>query len=494
MLVREVVALIPGIEVKGNLEANIKGIAYDSRKLQEGYLFVAMKGEKTDGTQFIRESVNRGAIAIATEKALELKSEVAIFKVSDARRFLAEVSHIFFDNPSSKLKLVGITGTNGKTTTSYLVDAIFRQAGLPSCVVGTLGMKLGERAFASEHTTPEAPDLLLFLQQAVMQGCTHGAMEVSSHALALKRVFGTRITVGAFSNLTPEHLDFHHDMESYYQAKRMLFTGEGSNYIELAAINIDDSWGRRLAAEVVCPLLRYGFAAEADVRALETQTRRDGTKVRIRTPEGEIDLASRLVGLPNVYNILTAVSAGLGLGMSLESIQRGIESLEAVPGRMELIRCGQPFSVVVDYAHTEDALRKILETIAQQPHGRVITVFGCGGDRDRRKRPVMGEIAANLSDLVIATSDNPRTEDPQQILNEIEPGLKRGKARYQLVVDRREAIRAALFSAGKGDVVLIAGKGHEEHQILGTGAIPFDDRAVAREMLRDLPGVRGANN
>jgi UDP-N-acetylmuramoyl-L-alanyl-D-glutamate--2,6-diaminopimelate ligase len=326
----------------------------------------------------------------------------------------------------------------------------------------------------------------------VITGATHGALEVSSHALALKRVLGIKFAIGVFSNLTPDHLDFHNDMESYYQAKRLLFVPEGENRVDLAAVNIDDPWGERLAGEVPCPVLRYGFRSEANVRALDLRQGTRNSDLRIATPEGELSLRSGLIGRPNAYNILAAVSASIGLRIPLESVRAGIESSQGVPGRMERVDCGQPFTVVVDYAHTPDALEKALETLSQLPHRKIITVFGCGGDRDRKKRPLMGEIASRRSNRVIVTSDNPRTEDPERFLSEIEPGLKSGGGDYSRIADRREAIGVALHEAGEGDVVLIAGKGHETYQVIGTEAFPFDDRSIAREILHELLDYRGA--
>ena len=494
MLLREIIAGIPEIELRGDILASIRGISYDSRTVEPGDLFVAMRGVKTDGARHVQQATERGAAAIASEQPVVPDSPVAFLKVPDARRFLAQASHVFFEDPTSQLKLVGITGTNGKTTTSYLVESVFRQAGLKSCLLGTIGMKIDDTPYPSKHTTPEAPDLLRFLRQAVNEGVSHGVLEVSSHALALNRVYGCKITIGVFSNLTPDHLDFHHDMESYYQAKKLLFVEEGNNRLETAVINADDPYGVRLAQEAACPVLRYGFGPQAGVRAIETSSHTDRTKLRVATPRGELHITSHLLGRPNTYNILAATGAALGLGLDPNVIQDGIEALRAVAGRMELIDCGQPFTVLVDYAHTEDALKKILETIAQLSHKKIITVFGCGGDRDRTKRPAMGFIAGNLSDLVIATSDNPRTEDPRQILAEIEDGLTKGKALYTLIVDRRAAIREALSLAAEGDVVLIAGKGHEQYQVLGAKVIPFDDRAVAREILQQLAADGGQRN
>lgn len=491
MTLQELLDKIPGITLDGDHRVPILGVSYDSRQVKAGHLFVALKGAKTDGVLFVEEAIARGAIALAADHVLASPPGIPTLKIQDARRFLAEASLVIYQDPASHLQLVAITGTNGKTTTSCLVDAIFRRAGLRSCLIGTLGMRIGNQPFPSSHTTPEASDLTAFLSQARLSGCTHGALEVSSHALVLKRVFGTRFVVGVFSNLTPEHLDFHHDMESYYRAKRLLFAPEGGNGIKTAVINTDDPFGRRLAAEVRVPVVRYGFDPVAEIHVLDSRTGINGTKLRLATPGGELAIDTHLVGRPNIYNIMAAAGATLSLGMDPCWVQQGIESLDGVPGRLEPVRGGQEFTVIVDYAHTPDALEKLLETVRQLARGRMITVFGCGGDRDRKKRPLMGEIAARLSDVVVATSDNPRSEDPLQILLEIEPGLRLGPAPYVLQPDRREAIRSALAQARKEDVVIIAGKGHEDYQVVGTQVFPFDDRAVAQELIHELPNVQG---
>ncbi|PYV41681.1 MAG: UDP-N-acetylmuramoyl-L-alanyl-D-glutamate--2,6-diaminopimelate ligase [Acidobacteria bacterium] len=486
MLLGEILAQIPRTEARGDLQVSVREISYDSRAVEAGDLFVAIRGQKTDGNLHIPQAMDRGAVAIASEIDPDAPPDVVTVRVADARNFLAQASQVFFRQPASQLKLVGITGTNGKTTTTYLMDSVLRQAGYKPCLVGTLGLQIGDQPYPSHHTTPEAPDLLRFLRRALDEGCTHGALEVSSHALALKRVFGTRFVVGVFTNLTPDHLDFHGTMESYYHAKRLLFAPEGENGVELAAINTDDAWGRRLASETSSQVLCYGLGKKAHVRALEFRNRIDGTDLRVATPRGEVQIATKLIGRPNVYNVLAAVCASVGLELDLEHIRNGIEALPGVPGRMETVDCGQAFTVLVDYAHTPDALEKALETVLQLPHHKVITVFGCGGDRDKTKRPVMGDIASRLSDLVFATSDNPRSEDPKQILAEIEPGLQQGKAQYRLIVDRGEAIAAAIHSARRGDVVLIAGKGHEDYQVIGNKTVPFDDRQLARQILTQI--------
>jgi UDP-N-acetylmuramoyl-L-alanyl-D-glutamate--2,6-diaminopimelate ligase len=492
MLLKEIAQTAGALPVDGAVE--IRGIAYDSRQVQPGFLFVAIQGGTTDGNLYVQEAIALGAVAIASEQPIVPQPGIASLTVPDARAFLALASRAFYGNPAGRLKLAGITGTNGKTTTAFLLFSIFRAAGITPCLVGTLGLRIGSLPFPSAHTTPESSDLHAFLAQALQAGCTHGAAEVSSHALALKRVWGTRFRTGIFTNLTPEHLDFHRDMDSYYRAKRILFLPEGGNDLESAVINVDDEYGRRLRSEIQIPALTFGFDRHADIRVLRWEARIDGTDLAIATPVGELSVQARLSGRPHVYNIMAAAGAALRLGFDPETIRRGVESLEGVPGRMQLVRAGQSYSVVVDYAHTPDALEKLLETVRGLPHGKLITVFGCGGDRDRVKRPVMGRIAGRLSDFVIATSDNPRTEDPSGILAEIEPGLRESSPHFILEPDRRKAIAAALSMARAGDAVVIAGKGHEAYQIVGDKAHPFDDCTVARELILHLHAEGAQNN
>lgn len=491
MLLAEVLSDIEGLEIGEIPRVPITGIAYDSRKVAPGNLFVGMRGEKSDGSRFFRDAVRRGAVALVSEEEGGHIPGVVTLRVGDARKFLAQAACAFFENPSSRLKLAGITGTNGKTTTAFLVEAIYKQAGFKSCLAGTTGMRIGEGMRPSAHTTPEAPDLCRFLREAADKDCTHGVMEVSSHALALKRVFGLRFACGVFTNLTMDHLDFHRDMESYFRAKRMLFSPEGENRIEAAVINVDDPYGMRLAKDAGCRVVTYSASREADLRAVDCHFGTEGTKLVLESGAGRFEVSSRLVGRPNAENVLAAAAAAMSLGIERQAIVRGIESLTGVPGRMERIDAGQPFMVIVDYAHTPDALAKLLETVRRLIHGKLTTVFGCGGDRDRGKRPLMGEIAARVSDRVIATSDNPRSEDPGKILAEIEPGLRKGPAGYQLIADRRAAIAAALAQAGEGDAVVIAGKGHETIQAIGRETLPFDDREVAREAIAGLKSRRG---
>jgi UDP-N-acetylmuramoyl-L-alanyl-D-glutamate--2,6-diaminopimelate ligase len=484
MLLSELLRQIPGMDWAGKPDVQVRGIAYDSRLVQEGDLFVAIKGEKTDGMRFVGQAISRGAVAIASESPTEIHPVTASFAIPDARKFLAESSRIFYQDPSSKLKLVGITGTNGKTTTSYLMNSLFSQAGLLSCLVGTIGMKIGNAGYPSKHTTPEAADLMRFLNQALTEGCTHGAMEVSSHSLALKRVFGVKFAVGVFMNLTQDHLDYHKDMESYFQAKALLFSRENGNRVESAVINIDDSYGERLAKQVTCPAVCFGFNSTADIHVIEFHSHADRSELILATPAGKAEFHLNLIGRPNASNIMAATGAALCLGLNLDEIRKGVEALTGVPGRLEIVNAGQDFAVIVDYAHSPDALENLLRIVSELPHARIITVFGCGGDRDRTKRPVMGEIAALMSDFVIATSDNPRSEDPSEVLKEIEPGLRKGSAPYRVMPDRGQAIEAAISMAQKGDAVVIAGKGHEDYQIIGDRSLPFDDRQVAAEIIK----------
>jgi len=491
MRLRDMLENIDGITLRGDAEVPVLGVAYDSRRVRTGDLFVAIKGNKEDGARFIREAIGRGAVAVAGEREVPDGTAVPMLLVPDARRFVAEAARLLMHDPASRMQLVAVTGTNGKTTICWLMDAIFRQAGLHACLAGTLGMKIGGRLEPGAHTTPEAVELVAFLARALDAECTHGVMEVSSHALAFKRAWGTRFSTAVFTNLTPEHLDFHADMESYYQAKRLLFAHEGGHRLQSSVINVDDPYGRRLAGDADGKIWRYGWDEEAEIRPLRTSARIDGSEISLAIPGGRLDIRTRLAGRPNIYNIMAAAGAALSLGIGPDAIRAGIESLSGVPGRMEFVDAGQDFTVIVDYAHTPDALEKLLENVKALTPGRRITVFGCGGDRDRTKRPRMGEIASRLSAFVIATSDNPRTEDPLRILQEIEPGLKQGPAPYRLQPDRRAAIREALEMARPGDVVLLAGKGHENVQIIGNQALPFEDRGIARELLLQLKRAQG---
>jgi UDP-N-acetylmuramoyl-L-alanyl-D-glutamate--2,6-diaminopimelate ligase len=474
---------LPGAALSGSAPLDLSGVTHDSRNVSAGGLFVAIRGLKDDGNAYVDAALRKGAGLIASEQPS--RPGVPWLTVPDAREALATAAALFHGDPAEALTLVGVTGTNGKTTTTFLVDGVLRAAGHRVGVLGTIAYRIGGRAIDAARTTPESSDLQALLRQMVDAGCSHAVLEVSSHSLALKRLHGCRFAVGVFTNLTRDHLDFHGDMESYFEAKRLLFdrllAADGH-----AVINVDDDWGQNLATSLSGPrVITYGLQRSASVRAEEVDLSLTGTRFTARTPAGDLRIESPLVGLFNVRNLLAATGAALALGVDFDSVRRGLAGVAGVPGRMERVEAGQPFTVVVDYAHTDDALKNLLETVRALGPKRVITVFGCGGDRDTTKRPLMGAVAARLSDIVIVTSDNPRSEPPEAIMAEIQRGMnghRSGKERHA-IVDRREAIACALDLAEAGDVVVIAGKGHETHQVIRDRKLPFDDREVARELL-----------
>jgi UDP-N-acetylmuramoyl-L-alanyl-D-glutamate--2,6-diaminopimelate ligase len=464
----------------------VRSIAYDSRTVQPGDVFVALKGLHADGTAFARQAIERGAVAVVSEQAAPPDVSVAWTVVDDARRALAVLASAFDRHPSAEMQVVGITGTNGKTTTAYLVASIFDAANLGSGLIGTVGYRIGAELREATRTTPEAPDLQSMLREMVDAGCRACAMEVSSHALSLRRADEISFAAGVFTNLTRDHLDFHADMEDYFQAKRRLFELLPRDAPSL--INIDDPRGLSLT-EVGGRPVTYAINRPADITPGPLSFSLEGLAFDVRTPRGTIRVKSRLVGRPNVYNILAAVATGTALGLSFDAIERGIAALDGVPGRFQVVSgVRDEVTVVVDYAHTDDALRNLLETARPLARGRLITVFGCGGDRDRTKRPLMGAVAGRLSDVIVMTSDNPRSEEPARIIEEIQRGLtadtRRDSAQRMLaIVDRREAIAQAVRLAQPGDLVLVAGKGHEKYQVIGSRVLPFDDVAIAREAL-----------
>jgi UDP-N-acetylmuramoyl-L-alanyl-D-glutamate--2,6-diaminopimelate ligase len=467
------------------LEMTCTGVTYDSRRVMPGSIFVALRGQKADGLAFVPQAVNAGAAAIVAEHAAPSGERAPWVVVKNARLALALLAAEFFDHPSREMQVVGITGTNGKTTTSYLVNAIFEAAGVRCGLMGTVTYRIGEQAFEATRTTPEAPEVQGFMRQMVDGGCGACVMEVSSHALALHRVDGIVFSAGIFTNLTRDHLDFHADMESYFVAKRRLFEllPEGAPSV----INVDDPRGSSLVDMVSHPVT-YGINKAAEVSPGPLSYTLSGLQFEVRTPQGTVNVQSRLVGRPNVYNIRAAVGTTAALGVPVSAIERGLAALPGVPGRFELASAaGDDVTVVVDYAHTDDALRNLLETARAMATHRVITVFGAGGDRDRTKRPLMGMVAARLSDVVVITSDNPRSEDPLRIIEEVkrgaDPETRQGNTEVLSVADRREAITRAIRLASRGDVVLIAGKGHEKYQEIAGRTHPFDDVAVAREAL-----------
>ncbi|MBI2827842.1 MAG: UDP-N-acetylmuramoyl-L-alanyl-D-glutamate--2,6-diaminopimelate ligase [Acidobacteria bacterium] len=467
------------------LDVPCRGVTHDSRRVEAGWVFVALRGLKADGADFAHQAIAAGAAVVVAEREPGVPTSVPWIVVKDPRLALARLAAEFFGHPSRELRVVGITGTNGKTTTGYLVGAIFEAAGTRCGLMGTVTYRIGAREFGATRTTPEAPELHGMMRQMVQAGCGACVMEVSSHALALHRADGIQFAAAVFTNLTRDHLDFHADMEEYFAAKRRLFEMLPAD--APAAINADDPRGPAIM-ELTRRPVTYALNRTADVTPGPLSFSFEGLEFEARTPQGTVHVRSPLVGRPNVYNILAAVSVTAALDLPLDAIERGISQLHGVPGRFE--RASSPdddITVVVDYAHTDDALRNLLETARPLAARRLITVFGAGGDRDRTKRPLMGMVAARLSDVVVITSDNPRTEDPNRIIDEVnlgaQPETRQRGAEVLTIVDRRNAILHAVGQAASGDVVLIAGKGHEKHQEIQGELLPFDDVAVAREAL-----------
>ena len=494
--------LLHGLEVPhsgGN--PNILGLDYDSRRVKPGWAFVAMLGEATNGNRYIDAALKNGAVAVVTDSATEqARPGIAWSIVPHGRKALAQMSANFYGRPADKLKLTGVTGTNGKTTTTFLIESILNFCGKKPGLIGTIEYHVAGKTLPAPHTTPESLELNRIFAEALAEGADEIVMEVSSHALEQGRVFGIHFDVAVFTNLTRDHLDYHKDMQSYFAAKRMLFAGAGGRPPRAAIINADDEYGSALLSvsrNLSEQLISYGIS-RGEVQAANIELQPRGTAFDLMTPFGKIKIRSSLIGQINVYNVTAAAAAALARGCSLEQISLALASFQQVPGRFERVDCGQPFTVVVDYAHTDDALRN-LTAIARDfagrggLHGRVITVFGCGGDRDRTKRPLMGEAAGKGSDFVVLTSDNPRSEDPRKIIEDALPGLKNSGTRYSVEADRRKAISMALTEARVGDVVLIAGKGHEKVQITREGTLPFDDVQVAREALQQLQHVSETN-
>ena len=485
------VDLLDGVEVlaqSGN--APVAGVEYDSRRVKPGDVFVAIRGESSDGNQFIDRAVASGAVAVVTDS--DLVPSIAVWaRVSHGRRTLARLSANFYARPAEKLAITGITGTNGKSTTAFLLESILLASGRKSALIGTIEYHIAGKTLAAPHTTPESLELNRLFREALDQGATEAVMEVSSHALAQERTYGVPFDIAIFTNLTRDHLDYHHDMAGYFSAKKILFQGCGTGAPRVAVINVDDEHGVQLAtfcrkrgSEVVT----YGLG-KADFHAAATEIGPRGTQFDLVGPDDSVHITSPLIGRVNVYNILAAGAAAYARGCQSDASATGIQSLDRVPGRFERVDCRQPFTVVVDYAHTNDALRNLTSLareFVKQTGGRVITIFGCGGDRDRSKRPLMGEAAGKGSDFVMLTSDNPRSEDPLAIINDAVIGLQRSGVKYATEPNRRTAIQTALGEARAGDIVLIAGKGHEQVQVTRTATVPFDDRQVAAEALHAL--------
>jgi UDP-N-acetylmuramoyl-L-alanyl-D-glutamate--2,6-diaminopimelate ligase len=483
--------VLEGVALRRPLPAEIAslpvtGLEYDSRRVHPGFLFFAFQGQRADGRVFARDAAGRGAPAVASDLPKPEDFDGPWIEVAHGRQALARAARNFYGAPDDRLQITGITGTNGKTTTTCLLDSVLRAAGRITTLTGTIQYHVAGEAVAAVNTTPESLDLYRIFAETRRKGGTHVTMEVSSHALALGRVFAIQFHTAVFTNLTRDHLDFHRTMEAYFTAKHLLFEGPGARPPRYAVINGDDAWSAQIRTGPGIERLTYGTGVGAQIRATRVSATSDGLRFDVRFGGRRFELASDLLGRFNVYNILAACGAGFTYGLSDETIASGIATCRAIPGRFERIDCGQPFMVVVDYAHTDDALRNVIQAARDLSPKRVITLFGCGGDRDRSKRPLMGEAAAEWSDFVVLTSDNPRSEDPVSIINDALVGLRRHDVTHVAEPDREKAIRTALSQALPGDFVILAGKGHEPYQVLADCTIPFDDREVARRILGEL--------
>jgi len=502
MILRDLIGHIPERSIVGNPGVEIRDIAYHSAKVDKGMLFVSISGIRVDGHTFIGEALDRGAVALVVERGQEKDHRVPVVVVPDSRTALAHLSAAFFGHPSREMQVVGVTGTNGKTTTSFLIESILRSRSLPCGVIGTINYRYGGRVLPAPMTTPESYDIQKMLREMLDAGVTHVVMEVSSHALDLRRVVGCHFDVGVFTNLSQDHLDYHVNLDRYRHCKEHLFTTiipSTNKKRHAAVLNLDDPAGENLWQVVNYIKIGYAVHKQTSLWARDVKSSRSGVGATLHTPQGRMRIQSPLVGEFNIYNIMAAIGTALTLGIPEDSIRRGIEALSKVPGRMERIENERELEIFVDYAHTPDALERTLTVLGQlRGRGRLITVFGCGGGRDRSKRPVMGGVVARLGDLSIITSDNPRSESPGSIIQNIETGFISQNARaigreeferrvetggYLKIEDRREAIGLAIRTARSGDIILIAGKGHENYQILADRRIPFDDRIEVRKAL-----------
>jgi UDP-N-acetylmuramoyl-L-alanyl-D-glutamate--2,6-diaminopimelate ligase len=464
----------------------VSGIACDSRKVGRGFVFFALHGAKEDGNKFVRDALERGAIAVASEDAApaDFSPNVAWIRVAESRKALAISAANFFGHAAQALQLIAVTGTNGKTTTTSLIDSVLRASPAKTGLFGTIAYHTPLGEYPAPNTTPESLDLQRFFAEIRDAGGKYAVMEASSHALVMDRLWGCHFQAAVFSNLTREHMDFHKTFEDYFAAKRRLFEGTGAGAPEVAVLNADDQYSGRLAG-LANQTVTYGIENAADISAKKIHLAFSGLTFTAHTPNGKLRIQSPLVGRINVYNILAAIGAAQAVGMTNETIEAGIQQLQNVPGRFQRVDMGQPFLVVVDFAHTDDALENLIKTARElNSKGRVITLFGCGGGKDRTKRPVMGEVAGRLSDLTILTNDNPRQEDPLKIISDIVVGLQKSNGKYLIEQDREKAIGMAFDEARAGDLVLLAGKGHEDYQVLADKTLDWDDRTVAQQELR----------
>ncbi|UHA75811.1 UDP-N-acetylmuramoyl-L-alanyl-D-glutamate--2,6-diaminopimelate ligase [Paenibacillus sp. 481] len=493
MQLSELASRLISAKLQGEGQTEIRGLVVDSRKVTAGALFVCISGNALDGHQYAEQAIAQGAAALVVERLLPVQAPQIIVK--DARHALAVLADAFYESPSQELSLIGVTGTNGKTTTTYLIEKILNDANKRAGVIGTIETRYNGQSFPMSGTTPNALELQHSLRNMVNEGVQAVAMEVSSHALVQGRVKGCRFRAAVFTNLTQDHLDYHGSMESYREAKGLFFSRLGNTFAaneaerSYAVLNADDAAAAPFDEMTAAETITYGLSEQADIYADNIRITAKGTSFTVHTFKGSTSIQLRMVGKFNVYNALAAIAVGLIEGVELEQIRNSLEEVPGVDGRVEPVEAGQPFSVIVDYAHTPDGLENVLSTVKEFAEGRVLCVFGCGGDRDRTKRPLMGKISARYADYSFVTSDNPRTEEPNGILLDIEAGLQElgiDQNRYELIVDRRAAITKAIEMASPKDVVLIAGKGHETYQLIGKETFDFDDRIVAKEAIRGL--------
>ena len=490
---KDILSTLDVQQVQGNQNVSIQDITADSRAVKPNSLFIALDGATVDGHNYIDKAVDAGAVAVIVSKPVTVPDDVCVITVADTRQAMMSCVPYFFDYPANRMRMVGVTGTNGKTTTTHMIRHILKAQGHKVGVIGTVHIMIGDTSYPIHNTTPDVVDLQHILHQMVQENVEYCVMEVSSHALALGRVSGVEFDTAVFTNLTQDHLDFHKTFENYLAAKCKLFEQVSApNQVKDnkgAVINIDDSYGHRVMEKTTAPTITYSTLGKGTLNASDVHMSTKNSQYTVNYKGESYPVSMNTTGLFNVYNTLAAIGACLQEGISMEAIDTALKTFSSVPGRFELIEEGQDFAVVVDYAHTPDGLQNILETAKAIKENRIIIVFGCGGDRDATKRPIMGRIAAEYGDKIYVTSDNPRTEDPVQIVKDVEVGVKealRDGTSYEVIVDRREAINHAIHDAKAGDIVIIAGKGHENYQILKNETIHFDDREEARKALKEI--------
>jgi UDP-N-acetylmuramoyl-L-alanyl-D-glutamate--2,6-diaminopimelate ligase len=489
MKLQDLLRGVPVLSLSGNDQEEVQGVAYSSKAAAPGFLFAALKGTRKNGSEYVKEALEKGAVAILSEKPVPAAFPATWIQVGDAREALGLCSANFYGHPSLKMKIIGITGTKGKTTTTYILAEIIRRAGGVPGLIGTIVYSAPGLEVEAVRTTPEAPDLQKLLKEMLEVHVTHCIMEVSSHALDLKRVWGTSFDIALFTNLSAEHLDYHHTLEEYFESKKKLFFLDSKK--RTAVVNCDDPWGKKLITELPMATITFGLEPEALVRGETYKLNSKGVEMAINHPGGQMTVSSPLVGKHNLYNILAAAAAALALNIPPASIKAGIAGVQGIPGRFEKIENDLGLHIFVDYAHTDNALRHLLETARNMKYGRILLVFGAGGDRDKSKRERMGEVAGELADQTFLTSDNPRSEEPLAIIQEIEKGLKKAGAKnYEIFPDRREAIARAIAAVKKGDCILVAGKGHEIYQVIKGQQLPFNDAEVIRTILKEMKTSR----